>query len=89
MVLEQYAAVAEIAGVLAIIVTLVYLSKEIRANTTAMKSNARQTALEMGFSFASILGSSRECSSVFSRGLSEFDKLEDDEKVQFFNLFGY
>ena len=87
MMLEQYAAVAEIAGFLAVIVTLAYLSIQIRANTIAMKSGARKTAVELANSFASILGSSRECSSIFSRGLSEFDRLEDDEKVQFLNLF--
>jgi hypothetical protein len=87
MMLEQYAAVAEIAGFLAVIVTLAYLSIQIRANTIAMKSGARKTAVGLANSFASILGSSRECSSIFSRGLSEFDRLEDDEKVQFLNLF--
>jgi hypothetical protein len=87
MNLEQYSAIAEIIGVLAVILTLIYLSIQIRANTAAVKRESKHTALELANCFAVTLGSSGECSAVFGKGLSEFDTLQDHEKIQFYNLF--
>lgn len=45
MTLEQWASVAEIAGVIIVVVTLAYLAVELRQNTDALHSQTRQNLL--------------------------------------------
>ncbi len=43
MTLEQYAYLAEILGVIIVVVTLIYLAIQTKQNTTAVQSSVRQT----------------------------------------------
>ena len=45
MTLEQYAYLAEIIGVIAIVVTLIYLAVQTKQNTAAVQSSVRQAML--------------------------------------------
>lgn len=55
MTLEQYAAIAEIIGVVAVIVTLVFLTLQVRQNTKALKSTTIQAALQSEIDVAAML----------------------------------
>ena len=84
---EALGAIAELVGAIAVLATLAYLSIQIRANTSALRAEARRSNAGQNASFAAILGSSKEAASVFRRGLIDPDALDPDEKTQFTGLF--
>ncbi len=51
MTLEQYAAIAEITGVIIIVVTLLYLSVQVRQGAQALRATSREATMtaELGF----------------------------------------
>ena len=55
MALDQYANIAEIVGVIIVIVTLVFLTLQIRQNTRAMRSTTIQSVMQSEMGFVSII----------------------------------
>lgn len=55
MTLEQYAAIAEIIGVVSVLVTLVFLTLQVRQNTRALKATTIQAALQSEIDVAAML----------------------------------
>ena len=55
MALDQYANIAEIVGVIIVIVTLVFLTLQIRQNTKALRSTTIQSVMQSEMGFLSIV----------------------------------
>jgi hypothetical protein len=55
MALDQYANIAEIVGVVVVIVTLVFLTLQIRQNTRAIRSTTIQAVMQSEMAFSKIL----------------------------------
>ncbi len=71
MTLEQYAAIAEITGVTIVVVTLLYLSVQVRQGAHLMRSQSRQA----------LMTHDREVLSLYLDNMDVFDKLADEETL--------
>ncbi len=87
MDIEAFTAVAELIGVVAIIVTLIYLAIEIRQNTATVNT-ARYDAITAGFNEINCtIISDPELPPLFNRGMLEPDSLTSDEKARMAFIF--
>ncbi len=71
MTLEQYAYLAEIIGVIIVVVTLLYLSVQVRQGARLMRSESRQA----------LLNNQREVLSLYLDNMDLFDKLIGEEAL--------
>ena len=77
---DALGAIAELAGAIAVVASLLYLGRQFRHSSTyALESVYYQAA--------SNFTSSPENASVISRGLSDLNSLNDEEQYHFFGLF--
>ena len=80
---EAIGAIAEALGAAGVVVTLVYLASQIRANTAAVRAESRRTSVSQSVPTAAIIGSTKEAVSVFHRGILDPEALDADEQIQF------
>ena len=80
---EMIRAVGEILGAAAVIATLAYLSRQIRASTQATRRAAMQEILDQSGFFLDHLSSTSETAGVWYRGLAGDPSLSPDQRVQF------
>ncbi len=80
------AAVAEAAGAVAVIVTLVYLAFQIRRNTAALRSTATQGAHDQASEFYRTLSTDPELVMIVVRGCEAPDELSEAELGQFYSF---
>jgi len=71
MTLEQFAYLAEIIGVVIVVVTLLYLSAQVRQGANLMRSESRQA----------LLNNTREHLKGYLDDVDLFDRLEGEEKL--------
>ena len=76
-------AVASMLGALAVTTTVVYLAIQIRENTRATRSQTYQLATSALAEMAGIVGSDKELARIFSVGMTNPEKLDPYEFVQF------
>ena len=76
---EAVGAIGEIAGALAVIITLVYLSAQVRQNTRASRLAAIQAANENSSRFSELIATDPELSELVWRGMREPDSLDEAE----------
>ena len=80
---EAIAAIAEVVGVIAIVVSLVYLSAQIRQSTKASRAGASYTIND---SLSKIVGAIRadgEFADIWIRGCEDLESLDPVERVRF------
>ena len=80
---EALSALGEIAGAIAVIVTLVYLSVQIRQNTKASRVAAVQAASENSSRFSELIAADPALGEVFWRGLRDPGCLDPGQVRQF------
>jgi len=80
---EAVGAIAELAGALGVIASLVYLATQIRQNTRALRSSAVQDYTMGTANAIGLMGQSPENAAVFQRGLQLFDDLSEPERAHF------
>ena len=78
---EVGAAVAEIVGAIAVVISLIYLALQIRAQTNLSKL-AAQHEVSRGIREASLLFATEDISDLFVRGNKDFDSMPDAELVR-------
>lgn len=83
MTLEQFGIIADIVGAIAIIVTLIYLSIQIKDSARASRSAAVTDATTAMQAFYQELGSNPATSKLFLVGLTEPDTLSAEEQFQY------
>ena len=71
MTLEQYAYIAEIIGVIIVVVTLLYLSVQVRQGANLMRSESRQA----------LVNNTREQLLAYLDNVDLFDKMAGEEKL--------
>ena len=87
MNIEFVTAAADAIAAIAVVVSLVYLGRQIHISNLQSKAAARYSFLDAYGAGNAAIASSTEASSVFYRGLTE-GELSDAEKVQFTVLVG-
>ena len=80
---EAVSAIGEIAGAAGVIITLGYLSVQIRQNTKASRITAMQTATENSSRFSELLIGYPDVSNAFWQGLRDPEALSPAELRQF------
>ena len=83
LTLEQAYYVAEILGVLSIVISLIYVAIQIRQNTMAIRSDTAQSIHNNWGEAYGRLSSNMELTGVLMKGNAGIDRLTDEEKVDF------
>jgi len=84
---EAVSGVAEVVGAVAVVVTLIYLSRQIGQNTAALRSTATQAASDQASGLYLTLSTDPELAEIFIRGLSEPEMLTAVETARFNSMW--
>jgi hypothetical protein len=80
---EAIAAIGEILGALAVVVTVAYLAVQVRQNTASVSTSTYESVVS-GFNRINLsIAEDEELASLFQRGLYEPDSLTENEGVRF------
>jgi hypothetical protein len=88
MGLEIFGIVAEIVGVIAILLSLLYLARQVRASTIVSRSDAETEFQVRWNSMVDEFLGSTEKADIFRRGIHSLDLLTPNEKAVFSNFLG-
>ena len=80
---EAVAAIAELAGALGVIASLVYLAIQIRQNTRSAREAAWHSVLRDLQQFRSLIAQDPEVARVYRDGLRDLKSLNDDDRWRF------
>lgn len=80
---EALGATGEIAGAVAVIVTLGYLAVQIRQNTLSAKVLGNQLVDSAAATFNSLISQDKSTARLFRLGSQDLANLDEDERVQF------
>ena len=80
--LQKWALIAEVAGGVAIIISLVFVGIQLGDNTRATRSAMAMEANATSFSWYLRMGSDPNTSGLFYRFMTDFDSLTQEEKFQ-------
>jgi hypothetical protein len=83
MTLQDLGSIGELVGALATIATLAYLALQIRGNTRAVRSQARQHSQSTTRSWTLAVAQDEPLADIFRRGLASFESLEPTEQIRF------
>ena len=86
MTLLEWGALGELIGGIAIIVSLIYISLQIKQNAFALKSSTAHTTLEDLADVYLFPAQNSEIADIFFRGLQDINALEGAERLR---LYGY
>jgi len=87
MSIQDLGSLGELLAAIATLATLLYLARQVRANTRAMEADSDRTAHSFAAVSATTLGAHKQAASVFRRGISDIETLDPDEQIQFHFLF--
>ena len=85
---EAIGAIGEVAGAVAVIVTLAYLAVQIRANTAASKAEGVRSHRAAATSMNVALAQDGELARIFNTGMADLSKLNAEERTRFAFLVG-
>ena len=77
MTLEQYAALAEIIGLILVVSTLIYVARQLSQNTTVMRMTAASERMKRDFEIAIPVIENREFAEIWLKGRQDFADLDD------------
>ena len=80
---EAVGAIAELAGALGVIVSLVYLASQIRQNTKSLQSNAFQAVSDSAIQRFLALAQDDDLADLYLTGISDWKSLSARERLQF------
>jgi hypothetical protein len=80
MTLEQLAYLAQIVGVVLVIVSLVYVARQVRQNTEMARVAAGSQQVQADFDMSESMITSRDLAEIWVKGESEFDLLDEVNK---------
>jgi hypothetical protein len=83
MNLQDFASVAEIAGAVAVVVSLIYVGLQLKDSTSAIRSGAASDATMAMQSWYLELGSNRQASDIWFNGVTSPEPLPTHDEFQF------
>lgn len=87
---DAISAVAELAGVLALIISIIYLAIQVRIGSNAVSTNVRDSVFSSLQEWNYQLTADPHFASMFHKGLGDFESLEVDEQLRFLHtLYGF
>jgi hypothetical protein len=83
LTLDDLANLSEIIGAIAVVVTLVYLSVQVRQNTRAVRTDSYTQATQQLWETANAIAQDRELSHVVYKGTATLEELSQEERFRF------
>ena len=83
---EAVGAIGEIVGAAGVIITLLYLSIQLRQNTRASQITAIQSSMENSATFSELIAINEEVAHVFWQGLTDPEALSAADKRRFVGI---
>jgi len=83
MPIDQLANYADVFGGIAVIVSLIYLAFQIRANTREQRHRLRYDQFEIQNSIFNYIVESPAATKLYLRAAEDYDSLDDEERVKF------
>ncbi len=80
---EAIGAIGEILAAIAVVVTLLYLAKQIRQNSQAVEISALRDTTEQWNRWSEVLATSPELADVVARGNKSYKQLSESEAMQY------
>lgn len=80
---EAIGAVGEILAAIAVIVTLIYLAKQIRQNSQAVQVSALRDTTEQWHRWSEVLAASPELADIVAKGNKSYDQLPENEAMRY------
>jgi len=80
---EAIGAISEIVGAFAVLVTLIYLSIQVRDNTKSVKSENVHRVTDSFNALNLLVASDEDLADVWFKGVANFEDLTDPEKARF------
>ena len=87
LTLEQAYFIGELIGAAVVILSLFYVAAQVKQNTRAMRSATAYSATEMVSSWYKQMGHDSSSCKLWLKGLTDFNSLDGDDKVQMAMLF--
>ena len=87
MTIQDIGSIGELIGAIATVATLVYLARQIRANTNAVRSAAAQSVHENFATWYRMLASDSDLSQVITDGLRDYSALSEIERARLVSTF--
>ena len=79
---DALAALAELTGALVVVVTLVYVATELRANTKALRRSAADSALRAVLEFTGDMARDDEVNQIFTKGSEDWDSISESDRAR-------
>ncbi len=87
MPLDQIANIAEISAAVLVIVSLIYVGKQIQQNTDTLKLSTAHNTAEDFTGIYLLLAERGEIADIFFRGVQDLEALEPVERLRFYAYF--
>ena len=84
---DALGAIGELVGAVAVVITLVYVGRQIHQANVQTQTRARYSFIEAYGEMNTSISNSKELASIFRRGFAG-EELDEDENIQFFALLG-
>jgi hypothetical protein len=84
---DALGAFGELIGAVAVVITLLYVGRQIHQANTQAQARARYSFIEAYGEMNTTISNNKEVASIFRRGFAGHD-LDEDERMQFFALIG-
>ena len=88
MTIQDWGSIGELIAAVATVATLVYLAVQIRANTTALRVEARRAESRSGNVFLGAIVASPDVARMFNEGLADPRSLSPEDVTRFIFLLG-
>jgi hypothetical protein len=83
LTLEQAYYVGELTAALAVIISLLYVGRQMKQNTEAIQINAAQEFVQMFNTFTADLGNNKEIATIWYQGTTDYDGLDKIDSIRF------
>ena len=83
MTIQDLGSIGELVAAVATIATLIYLARQLRANTDAVRGEARRAHRESSTAANLVIASDPQVASLFNAGLIDFKALPPEQRTQF------
>jgi hypothetical protein len=83
---EAITAVSELVAAIAVVISLIYIAVQVRSGASAFRTSIRDTSFHALMEFNYALSADESCAWIFQRCVSDWDSLEDRERVRALQL---
>ncbi|MEQ8694008.1 MAG: hypothetical protein RIC85_01610 [Gammaproteobacteria bacterium] len=84
---DAVAAIAEAAGAIGVLISIIYLASQVKQNTEESRINRSQNLVMANADVNALIADSPELAKIMRVGMLDFDALAEDEKFRFSVLY--